>query len=106
MIRAMYGEHYDLYVLYCSASDVGHKGCRRERVYCILAHRVRTQLVFRPQELYSKIAEVISENVATTPKDYFIASNTDIQLEAALLANRRRLSLDVAAAPQLHSAVS
>ena len=101
MIRAMYAEHYDLYVLQCSAADVGHKGCRRDRLYCILAHKVRTRLVFQPRELYSKIAGVISANVATTPKDYFVATKTDIRLEAARLADQRGVPLHLAAAPQI-----
>ena len=91
MLRAMFGEHYDIHVLRCDPSDVGHAGASRERVYVILAHNSRTRMITCPKELYNKIAGVISKHIATRPRDYFVASHLDVRLaEEDLALSRKR----------------
>ncbi|CAE7804105.1 unnamed protein product [Symbiodinium sp. CCMP2456] len=101
MLRAMFGEHYTLHILHCSTEAVGHAGAKRDRVYVILAHKQQTSLQHNPQDLYDNIAQAIATRVATSPKDYFVATNTDIHLHMDAICRKRKRHLTAAAVDKL-----
>ena len=89
MIVGLMSPEYQCYIMSCSACDVGHAGTSRERTYIIMRHVEKTQCLYDPHEMYSKVASYISSKVATEPKDYMVASDQEIALEAMAVARQR-----------------
>lgn len=90
LIRLIYGEHYNIHVLRVSLDHVGHTGARRDRLYLVLNHKMRTQQLCNPNDLYMHIIDQVSKAVHTTVQDYFVSSLREIDIAAAELAATRR----------------
>ena len=80
-----------MYILQTDSADGGHSGSRRERVYVILAHKQRTELLQDPVRLYESVTNVIRENITTTPKDYLVSGRVDVLRAAQRLALKRKI---------------
>ena len=80
---------YQCYPIYCSSADAGHSGAARTRTYIIMRYIAETDCLGDPIELYYKIADYIRSQVATEPKDYMIATQEEIRLEAQAVARSR-----------------
>lgn len=89
LIKACYGQHYQIFPMQVDVDQVGHSGACRMRVYCIMAHCSRTIQVYDPCQLYSEIVSKLRCYAATTPDDYFVATPLEIQLAANDLARTR-----------------
>lgn len=96
MIEFLYGYYYRIYPFYVSTDDVGHSGCRRDRVYVILAHKTKVKMLVDPYVIYNKIRKTIRSNVSTQPSDYLIAPQDEILLDAADVARIRNKQMTVA----------
>ena len=70
--------------------EVGHAGARRERVYVIMAHRIRTKPVFDPHKLHAAIRDTLKRLAHTSPSDYFVSDATEIRLCAEDMALTRK----------------
>ena len=88
MIKGLMEPDYQLYPLYVSAADCGHAGVSRDRLYVILRHVSTTDCLYDPLDLYVYIRQYITER-ATQPRDYMIASEEEVQLEAMSEAGKR-----------------
>ena len=105
LIRLLYGAHYWIYLLYVDTHEVGHAGACRERVYCILAHKLRTSVLHNPKSLYDNIVSKIKKYAFTTPSDYFVADVMDIRMAAHDLANTRSKVLRNAPKPKVRLSI-
>ena len=83
---------YELVRTLCEPADVGHFGCSRQRTYVIGAHEDLTTPLEDPLRLHDKICRHIRKRVQTTPADYFLASDTEILLEAQEKARTRKVA--------------
>lgn len=102
MMEFLYGYYYHIYPFYVSTDDVGHSGCRRDRVYIILAHKTKVKKLVDPYVIYNKIRKTIRSNVYTEPSDYLIAPRDEIQLDAADVARIRKKRMTVAYASTMY----
>ena len=93
LIKALYEKHYRLFPLEVDVADVGHGGATRTRIYVVMAHRLHTKVLADPIELYQKIAEGLKSDMSTRPRDYFVASDCEVQLAASDLAFVRKKTL-------------
>ena len=90
MIYFLYGRHYDIHVLRCEPKDSGLFATSRLRVYVILAHRGRTEMIANPERVYGKISREIQSRVKTSPQDYLVSDNLEVLDEAQQLARVRK----------------
>ena len=90
-MQKLYGNHYDIYPLYCKPEDSGHSGAARNRVYFVLVHKTNAVMTCDVQYLYDCVTAVIKKHVRTEVSDYLVSSNWEVSLEAAELARSRRL---------------
>ena len=97
MVRDLLAEDYRLHQLMVQPEDVGHAGLRRPRTYIICAHKVRSALLYDPQEMYSAISRAIRRVVNTQPQDYLISTDQARTLQAQQLCRSRRLEYNPAA---------
>ena len=88
-ITALMEPEYQCYPMYCSSEDAGHAGAARTRTYIIMRYIAETDCLGDPIELYYKIADCVKSQVATEPKDYMIATQEEIRLEAQSVARSR-----------------
>ena len=90
MIELLYGYHYQLFSFYVSPADVGHTGTSRDRVYIIMIHKRKVRVVHDPYKIYRRIVKTISKHVSTRPRDYLLASQNEILMDAADVARIRK----------------
>ena len=83
---------YDLYQLFFSAKDTGHKGASRDRTYVIGAHQDLTSCKFDPHTMKDIISKKMISKVQTRPSDYFFATVPEVLQEAEKLALKRNIS--------------
>ena len=95
MIKFLYGSHYHLYPFFITPDDIGHTAVSRARVYIIMVHRERVEMVIDPYPLYEKIRETITRLIYTRPRDYLIASDNEIMMDAADVARGRKRPMTV-----------
>ena len=95
MIKFLYGSHYTLYPFFVTPDDIGHTAVSRARVYIIMVHRERVEMVIDPYPLYEKIKETIAHHIHTRPRDYLIASENEISMDAADVARVRKKRMTV-----------
>lgn len=93
MILHLYGSHYDMYPFFVSASDSGHTGTTRDRIYVFLLHRKKVEITHDPYAMYRLITRTIMKHIRTEPADYLVSSTSDIVMEAQELASLRRKAL-------------
>ena len=89
IIELLWGEHYWIYTIYSEPKDLGHNGVSRPRIFILLLHKLKGKLLFDPRLLYCMIRDNVTQFVRTRPRDYFIASDRDVQHSAMRLASRR-----------------
>ena len=90
MIELLYGYHYNLFIFYVKTSDVGHTGTSRDRVYIIMVRKGKVRMLHDPHKIYRKIVKTIAKHVATRPRDYLLASENEILMDAADVARIRK----------------
>lgn len=91
MVELLYGFYYDIYPFRVSASDVGHSGTTRNRLYIIMVHKKHVKKVTDPYLAFFKITKTISQHVRTEPGDYLIATENEILRDAydtAIIRNK------------------
>ena len=91
-ITALMSPEYQHYHLACSASDVGHSGCTRDRTYIIFRHVELTDCLYDPQELYYEVTQEIKSKVSTQPQDYMIATKEEIMMETLATCRLRQVA--------------
>lgn len=93
MIEHLYGAHYTIYPFRVSASNVGHTGSTRDRLYLVLAHKVHTRRVVNMGRMLRRVFSMIKANIVTFPADYLVASPEEIILDATDCARIRKKKL-------------
>ena len=68
--------------LFSEPSDFGFGGTARMRTWCIGSHTQLTRPIEDPDDLLESIKSSIKKEVQCEVKDYLIASDTEIQMEA------------------------
>ena len=82
---------YDFYQLFFTNGDTGHAGCARDRTYVIGSHAEKSSCYFDPEECKGLISAYMRKKVQTVPRDYFIAQQHEVRLEAQQIATRRKI---------------
>ena len=91
MLEDTHPDH-DFYQLYSEPANVGFSGIARYRTWVIGAHRARSTCLFDPFDLQNMLTSAFQQNVNAQVEDFLVASEFEIQMEAAALASRRNIS--------------
>ena len=75
-----------------SPADTGHAGVSRPRVYVLMCHKETGVVLADPVLLYQNIANKIGIYVRSRPRDYFVSSSREVELEAMSLASARGIA--------------
>ena len=89
MLRDLLEEDYLIIQLFVKPADLGLTGAARSRTYIFCAHRTECRYLVDVYETYSHICQVLQRKIHTRPRDYFVASQQQIQSDAMRLASVR-----------------
>ena len=92
MIQKLYGRHYAIEQLFVTPADQGHAGVARSRTYLVLALRRLVERTQDLQQVYKLVSDAIACRVHTRPRDYLVASWTELCEEASRTARRRGIA--------------
>ena len=90
MMQDCHPDHH-FYQFFSSPQDFGYGGIARNRTWVIGSHKDRSTCLFDPYMLLEAICEACSQTY-TEVKDYLVASDLEIKMEAIELARRRNLA--------------
>ncbi|CAE7205294.1 unnamed protein product, partial [Symbiodinium sp. CCMP2456] len=90
-IAALLEDDYLVIPLRVSPSDAGHHGISRDRLYVFCSHRKAGRYLYDVHEAYACVSKKLRRYIHTRPRDYFVASDTDIHLDAHRIATQRRV---------------
>lgn len=93
MIEKIYGRHYNIHPIYMDASDLGHSGSSRARVYIIMVLKDEVVLTYDCNKMFREISHAMIQLVSTCPEDYFVADETDLRLEEARVGRQRSIQV-------------
>ena len=93
MIEKIYGRHYNIHPIYMDASDLGHSGSSRARVYIIMVLKDEVVLTYDCNKMFREISHAMTQLVSTCPEDYFVADETDLRLEEARVGRQRSIQV-------------
>ena len=88
MVEDTHPDH-DFYQMFSEPSDFGFHGTARYRTWVIGCHKERSVCLWDPFELQSKVQKVFNQNVRANVSDYLVASQAELQMEAAMAARQR-----------------
>ena len=91
MMADCHGPDYEFFQTFCTPADVGHAACARHRTYVVGAHVSRTRMLHDIWNLQESIRDEVQAMVQTQPKDYLLATDAEVTLEAQEVARRRRI---------------
>ena len=91
MVKKLYGQHYNMELIFMEPEHLGHFGTARARVYIFLFHKELVVNTYSCQRMYSSISHAMKARVSTVPSDYFVADSTDMVLESSRVARMRKL---------------
>ena len=89
MMEDLHSPDYEFYQTFCEPADVGFFGTSRKRTYVFGAHVERTSVLHDPLELHDKVRGVLSRRAQTRPRDYLIATDLEVRMEAQDLCRKR-----------------
>ena len=90
-IEELLGAHYLMHQLQVSPADTGHFGVQRRRTYVYFCHRQTGRYLFDVHEAYAQVTRVLRKHICTRPRDYFVATPTEVQLAAQHVALQRKI---------------
>ncbi|CAE6970572.1 unnamed protein product [Symbiodinium sp. CCMP2592] len=90
-IAALLEDDYLVIPLKVSPTDVGHDGISRDRLYVFCSHRKTGRYLYDVHEAYACVSKKLRRYIQTRPRDYFVASDRDIHLDALRIAAQRRV---------------
>ncbi|CAE7248679.1 unnamed protein product [Symbiodinium sp. CCMP2456] len=91
MIRLLYGRYYHIQQLCVSPGDQGHAAVARDRTYLILARLGQVEQVHDPRLVYEQVSDNIKARARTRPRDYFVATRSQVIQEAQHTARVRNM---------------
>ena len=91
MMADLHGPQYDLFQTFCEPADVGFGASARKRTYVIGVHKERCSILKDPLELQETLRMSFSLVPPTQPRDYLVATEVEVRLEAQDLCRRRGL---------------
>ena len=81
---------YDFYQMFSEPSDFGFKGLSRYRTWVVGSHQEHSVCLHDPFELLENLKSEFDKLPGAQVSDFLVASEAELQLEAAALARRRR----------------
>ena len=88
MLEDTHPDH-DFYQMFSEPSDFGFRGLARYRTWVVGAHKDKTTCLVDPFGLLETLRSEFAKNVQAEVSDFLVASDVEIQLEAAQTALKR-----------------
>lgn len=88
MLEDTHPDH-DFYQMFSEPSDFGYRGLSRYRTWVIGSHRDESVCLHDPFELLDSLKSVFDKLPGAQVSDFLVASEAELQMEAAALARRR-----------------
>ena len=92
MLEDTHPDH-DFYQLFSEPADVGFPGTARYRTWVVGSHQRYSACLRDPFEVQDVLTAAFRKHVCAKASDYLVASAAEIQMEAAMVAVRRGVTL-------------
>ena len=86
------GDTFFIWKIEAETDDTGHTGASRPRLYFLFLNKRKGVLLHNPVKLYKDVAEKLKKHLSTTPSDYMVATEQEVQVEAMRMAAKRNIS--------------
>ena len=91
ILHDLLGQDYLLYQLHVCPADAGYFGTQRTRTYIFFCHKRRCRHLCDIHEAYRKVTKTLRHHIFTRPRDYLVASKTEILLAAERASRSRNI---------------
>ena len=91
MMDDLHGPDFELYQTFCEPGDVGFGASSRKRTYVVGVHTSKTTVLKDPCELQEMLSGQLRGRVSTKPRDYLVASASEVCLQCQDMCRKRGL---------------
>ena len=87
----LFGDTFFIWKIEAETDHSGHTGASRPRVYFLFLNKKRGVCLHNPVRLYKQLALKLQKHLYTTPSDYLVATDQEVQVEAMRMAALRNI---------------